>query len=185
MVGSPTLLVAFTRIFLILVVVVSGFLAYRINTSAVQLDHVNHQLSMLLRGERVDVDDLLLNTDTLVGLSVLDGDYQDIYANVLALVRDHEGKPSRISKEQVAEAYRVATGYMPYDARLWSRYAVQRASLSGIDNETLAAIDNALRYGRNNYNTLKNLVLLAIRYWPFYDCTYKRFSSFLSITFFT
>ena len=56
---------------------------------------------------------------------------------------------------------------------MWASLALESSRSNGVSEPVLQALDYALEYGRNDYETMRWLSLIAIRNWPWLDCAHK------------
>jgi hypothetical protein len=126
----------------------------------------------VVQGKSNEFDRLIELAMDLSDSSVLEGGYQDYLADAYSLSFERNPE-SEIQLNTLVQEYRTAVYYKPYNGALWSRYAMYLSHYEGVSEQMLVAIDRALEFGRNDYVTLKNLVYIAIRSWPKFNCQYK------------
>lgn len=149
---------------------VGGWLSFLLTELSVQEMEVLNLIESVQRKVDVNPELLLSKTVELRDRAILDGQFTDIYANTIALLLD-----STIERpvSSIIEAYQDALVYHPYNSELWSRYAVYATQIKGMERDVLVAVDMAIKYGRNDYHTLKDLIFVGIKEWPNLDCHYK------------
>jgi DNA-binding Lrp family transcriptional regulator len=157
-----------------LLLFVSGvWLSLTLNGLSIREQGVRISLNHLQRGGNVQSETILSRSRELVDNGVIPGQYMALYAKVLSLVYESDSSRDLYALESVVDAYENALAYNPFNGELWSRYAVYASQVKGLENRVLVAMDGALRFGKNDYHTLKDLIFVGIKEWPRLNCHYK------------
>ena len=164
------------RILLILVFAVALFQSFQMLNSATGLQQAKALLDSLYKipesgsGQFRNVLDQL---DQLDAKAFPEGSYTGIKAHARSLVLSRTAGASPVSELEVKDSYITALKYHPYDGYLWAKLAYHISRLEGVNQPMLAALDSAMNYARNDYNTFKVLLEIGVRDWPRFDCNYK------------
>jgi hypothetical protein len=164
------------RILLIFVFAVALFHSFQMLNSSAGLQQAKVLLDSLYKIPRSDFGqfrNLLDQLDQLDAKAVPAGSYTGIKAHARSLAWSRTGGASPVSELEVRDSYITALEFNPHDGYLWAKLAFHLSRLEGVNQPMLAALDSAMRLARNDYNTFKVLLEIAIRDWPRFDCSYK------------
>ena len=170
-----------TRISLaICILALVGFSSHQLKTAVLQ-QSITQQISDIQKNTRGRSQEqnnktflnLLNDVNALLDKSTLTGGFLDIAARSKSLVYAYDETTSIITENDLKEAYESALVSKPYNGYLWSKYALHSSQLEGLNEKTLNAIDRAIEFGLNDYQTLRVLALIAIRDWPKFGCDKK------------
>jgi hypothetical protein len=162
------------RVLIFSLFVFGAWLSLTLNGLSIKEQEVLISLDHLQRGLNVQSETILSRSQELVESGVIPGQYTALYAKVISLVYETENSGDLYSLKSVIDAYENALAYNSFRGDLWSRYAVYASQVSGLESRVLLAVDGAIRFGKNDYHTLKDLIFVGVKEWPRLNCHYKK-----------
>ena len=174
MIFNHKIVVVSVRVVLILAMLLLVFYSSQLLESAIGHQQTLSLLDSIQKGKNNNYQELLSSAEDLVNTSVLEGEYTRFFSRIASLAYSRQGVSSGISQDELYHHYRSALKYFPYSGELWAKYALLSNQLHGISEQSLAALDNAIRYGRNDYQTIRILSFIAVRDWPKFRCDSKQ-----------
>lgn len=161
------------RLILITVLAIAIYGTIQHLKSSVQLHQVNALMVAVQKNTSNEFQKLLDGTKSLESESLLKGRFTKLIARSKSLVYSKPGSGFLVNEDSLKESYKTALNYSRYDSFLWAKLALHYSRLEGVSPKMLYALDSAVRYGKNDYQTLRILVSIAIRDWPKFNCHRK------------
>lgn len=160
------------KLFLSILLGVGLWFSYEVTGVSIEVQKTQLLLESYQQGKTTE-EELVAASRLLTKNNFSEHDNSVLKAEIMSLVYDRSSSGTQYALSDVITTYKKAISAKPYNSILWSKYAIYLSKSLTQRGQALFAIDQAERFGKNDYRTLKNLVYFGIREWPRLDCDYQ------------